>query len=452
MSTPDGSPVAMAVDPSTAVTVATTTTRRVPPPCWNDEETAALVNAYKDKWFALRRGNLRAADWDDVAAAVSSLHTLGGPAKSAIQCRHKIEKLRKRYRGEKQRSLNRPGKFSSSWDLFPILDAMEFAPVTPTAVEPYDPDLDNDDESNGLDGFRVRSKRSGKFDSPRDGFGVRSRSKSQMKMYGGFDLDHDSGGGFGLKRRYNGNPKVSGDFDADSDDEIVLVPKATRLKGSHGKPSSGEFGGGFPLKSFGDRSFASHGFKAKNFSKPEANFSPEMDYDDEFDEGFNPRIQHSRSSSRANGYGNNGEKLGYDTEAFAIYDVMGYVKPPIFTLCVGNAWGEAALLLTAGAKGNRSALPSSTIMIKQPIARFQGQATDVEIARKEIRHIKTEMVKLYSKHIGKSPEQIEADMKRPKYFSPSEAVEYGIIDKVVYNERSSQDRGVVSDLKKAQLI
>ncbi|KAH0942203.1 hypothetical protein HID58_001840 [Brassica napus] len=148
----------------------------------------------------------------------------------------------------------------------------------------------------------------------------------------------------------------------------------------------------------------------------------------------------------------NGEKLGYDTEAFAIYDVMGYVKPPIFTLCVGNAWGEAALLLTAGAKGNRSALPSSTIMIKQPIARFQGQATDVEIARKEIRHIKTEMVKLYSKHIGKSPEQIEADMKRPKYFSPSEAVEYGIIDKVVYNERSSQDRGVVSDLKKAQLI
>ncbi|KAG2243742.1 hypothetical protein Bca52824_094403 [Brassica carinata] len=148
----------------------------------------------------------------------------------------------------------------------------------------------------------------------------------------------------------------------------------------------------------------------------------------------------------------NGEKLGYDTEAFAIYDVMGYVKPPIFTLCVGNAWGEAALLLTAGAKGNRSALPSSTIMIKQPIARFQGQATDVEIARKEINHIKTEMVKLYSKHIGKSPEQIEADMKRPKYFSPSEAVEYGIIDKVVYNERSGQDRGVVSDLKKAQLI
>ncbi|GMP95645.1 hypothetical protein CsSME_00044608 [Camellia sinensis var. sinensis] len=147
-----------------------------------------------------------------------------------------------------------------------------------------------------------------------------------------------------------------------------------------------------------------------------------------------------------------GEKLGYETEAFAIYDVMRYVKPPIFTLCVGNAWGEAALLLAAGAKGNRSALPSSTIMIKQPIARFQGQATDVDLARREVKNVKAELVKLYSKHIGKSPEEIEADIMRPKYFSPSEAVEYGIIDKVLYNERGHEDRGVVADLKKAQLI
>ncbi|KAK4788293.1 hypothetical protein SAY86_019612 [Trapa natans] len=147
-----------------------------------------------------------------------------------------------------------------------------------------------------------------------------------------------------------------------------------------------------------------------------------------------------------------GEKLGYETEAFAIYDVMSYVKPPIFTLCVGNAWGEAALLLAAGARGNRSALPSSTIMIKQPIARFQGQATDIELARKEVKNVKTELVKLFSKHIGKTVEQIEADIRRPKYFSPSEAVDYGIIDKVLYNDRSSEDHGVVSDLKRAQLI
>ncbi|GMP74064.1 hypothetical protein CsSME_00031595 [Camellia sinensis var. sinensis] len=129
-----------------------------------------------------------------------------------------------------------------------------------------------------------------------------------------------------------------------------------------------------------------------------------------------------------------------------------YVKPPIFTLCVGNAWGEAALLLAAGAKGNRSALPSSTIMIKQPIARLQGQATDMDLARREVKNVKAELVKLYSKHIGKSPEEIEADIMRPKYFSPSEAVENGIIDKVLYNERGHEDRGVVADLKKAQLI
>ncbi|KAK9121018.1 hypothetical protein Syun_018635 [Stephania yunnanensis] len=147
-----------------------------------------------------------------------------------------------------------------------------------------------------------------------------------------------------------------------------------------------------------------------------------------------------------------GEKLGYETEAFAIYDIMRYVKPPIFTLCVGNAWGEAALLLAAGAKGNRSALPSSTIMIKQPIARFQGQATDIDLARKEVKNVKAELVNLLSRHVGKTPEQVEEDIRRPKYFSPSEAVEYGIIDKVLYNERGTEDRGVVSNLKKAQLI
>lgn len=76
-----------------------------------------------------------------------------------------------------------------------------------------------------------------------------------------------------------------------------------------------------------------------------------------------------------------------------------YVKPPIFTLCVGNAWGEAALLLAAGAKGNRSALPSSTIMIKQPIARFQGQATDVDLARKEVKNVKAELVSTSIKYL-----------------------------------------------------
>ncbi|GMJ00437.1 hypothetical protein HRI_003712900 [Hibiscus trionum] len=81
-----------------------TVTRRVPPPCWTKEETLALIEAYKDKWFALRRGNLKASDWDAVSDAVSSASD-PGTVKSSVQCRHKIEKLRKRYRAEKQRSL-----------------------------------------------------------------------------------------------------------------------------------------------------------------------------------------------------------------------------------------------------------------------------------------------------------------------------------------------------------
>ncbi|PIM98957.1 ATP-dependent Clp protease, proteolytic subunit [Handroanthus impetiginosus] len=127
-------------------------------------------------------------------------------------------------------------------------------------------------------------------------------------------------------------------------------------------------------------------------------------------------------------------KFGYEHEALATYDIMRYVKAPIFTLCVGNAWSEASLLLAAGAKGNRAALPSASIMMKQPIDMFQGQATDVENKRRESRNLKNALVKLYAKHTGKTVEQIEEDISRPKYFSPSEAVEYGIIDKVHHFE------------------
>lgn len=146
-----------------------------------------------------------------------------------------------------------------------------------------------------------------------------------------------------------------------------------------------------------------------------------------------------------------GEKLGYETEAFAIYDTMRYVKPPIFTLAIGNAWGEAALLLAAGSKGNRSALPSATIMMKQPIARFRGQATDIDIQRKEIRNVKDELMKLYSRHTGQPKEKLEKDIERPKYFTPHGAVEYGIIDKVLDSEKGS-NRSVTDSLRRKSLI
>ncbi|VAH76061.1 unnamed protein product [Triticum turgidum subsp. durum] len=90
----------------------------------------------------------------------------------------------------------------------------------------------------------------------------------------------------------------------------------------------------------------------------------------------------------------------------------------------------------------------SWLLVLKPIGRFQGQATDVDIARKEIRNVKIEMVKLLSRHIGKPMEEIARDIRRPKYFSPSEAVDYGIIDKVLHNVKSQTDAGLVSEVKK----
>uniref|UniRef100_A0A804K6W6 ATP-dependent Clp protease proteolytic subunit n=1 Tax=Musa acuminata subsp. malaccensis TaxID=214687 RepID=A0A804K6W6_MUSAM len=133
-----------------------------------------------------------------------------------------------------------------------------------------------------------------------------------------------------------------------------------------------------------------------------------------------------------------GEKLPSVTEAFAIYDVMRFVKPPIFTLCVGNAWGEAALLLAAGTKGHRAALPSSRIMIRRHAAQCQEEDTDS--VRKIVRDTNFELICLYSFHTGEPPWKISEDIRRPKYLTPHEAVEYGIIDKVLYNEREPKER------------
>ncbi|KAJ8552683.1 hypothetical protein K7X08_020076 [Anisodus acutangulus] len=100
--------------------------RRFPPPCWTQEETLALIDAYRERWYALRRGYLRTADWDAVAAAVTTCCPDASPAKTSAQCRHKMEKLRQRYRAEKQRSLSTPtGRFFSSWFFYDNMDAME---------------------------------------------------------------------------------------------------------------------------------------------------------------------------------------------------------------------------------------------------------------------------------------------------------------------------------------
>jgi ATP-dependent Clp protease, protease subunit len=115
----------------------------------------------------------------------------------------------------------------------------------------------------------------------------------------------------------------------------------------------------------------------------------------------------------------------------AIYDTMQFVKPEIQTMCMGIAMSMGSLLLTAGAAGKRFSLPNSRILIHQPSAGFEGQSTDIEIHAREILNTRKRMDEIYSKHTGKPEEEVRSDMERDRFFKPEEAVEYGLIDRVL---------------------
>ncbi len=121
------------------------------------------------------------------------------------------------------------------------------------------------------------------------------------------------------------------------------------------------------------------------------------------------------------------------TAGLAIYDTMQFIKPPVSTLCMGQAASMGALLLAAGAEGKRFALPHSRIMLHQPMGGFQGQATDVDIQAKEILRLREELNKILAHHTGKPLEQIARDTERDFYMSGVQAIEYGIVDKVLYH-------------------
>lgn len=125
-----------------------------------------------------------------------------------------------------------------------------------------------------------------------------------------------------------------------------------------------------------------------------------------------------------------GDVVAFETEAFAIFDTMKYIKPPIHTICIGSAMGMAAMILSAGSKGNRAALRHSTIILHQPRSYAQGQATDIQIRAKEVIANKTTMLDILSRNTGQTREKIEKDMDRYFYMTPEQAVEYGLIDKV----------------------
>ena len=122
---------------------------------------------------------------------------------------------------------------------------------------------------------------------------------------------------------------------------------------------------------------------------------------------------------------------GLVTSGLGIYDTMQYIKPPVSTLCIGQASSMGSFLLAAGEKGKRLSLPNSRIMVHQPSAGFQGQATDIEIHAKEILDLKKRLNKIYSKHTKKSEDEIKKALERDKFMSPDEAKDFGLIDEVV---------------------
>jgi ATP-dependent Clp protease protease subunit len=122
---------------------------------------------------------------------------------------------------------------------------------------------------------------------------------------------------------------------------------------------------------------------------------------------------------------------GIVTAGLAIYDTMQYIKSEVVTICMGQAASMGAVLLAAGAKGKRFALPHSRIMIHQPLGGFQGQATDIEIHAKEILRLRKMLNGILSKHTGQSLRRIEKDTERDYFMSAEEAMKYGLIDKVL---------------------
>lgn len=128
---------------------------------------------------------------------------------------------------------------------------------------------------------------------------------------------------------------------------------------------------------------------------------------------------------------------GHVTSGLAIYDTMQYIKPDIATICLGQAASFGAILLTAGAKGKRSALPHSRIMIHQPWGGVQGQASDIEIQTKEILNQRSRINEILEKHTGQSLKKIEKDTDRNYFMSAEDSRKYGLIDQVLTNKRSN---------------
>lgn len=130
---------------------------------------------------------------------------------------------------------------------------------------------------------------------------------------------------------------------------------------------------------------------------------------------------------------------GVVTSGLAMYDTMQYIRPPVSTVCLGQAASMGSLLLTAGAKGKRFSLPNARVMIHQPSGGAQGQATDIEIQAREILALRARLNNMYVEHTGQTLEVIERAMERDKYMTAQEAKDFGLIDEVVSNRPSLEE-------------
>ena len=126
-----------------------------------------------------------------------------------------------------------------------------------------------------------------------------------------------------------------------------------------------------------------------------------------------------------------GEAIGFETEAFAICDTMAYIKPPVHTICIGQAMGTAAMILSSGTKGYRASLPNATIILHQARQGAQGQASDIQIRAKEVLENKRAVLEIFSRNTGQPIEKLAKDTDRMFYMTPQQAKEYGLIDKVL---------------------
>ncbi|GAB4861996.1 hypothetical protein Ancab_037250 [Ancistrocladus abbreviatus] len=200
--------------PSTATATAS---RRLPPPCWSHEETVALIDSYREIWYTLRRGNLRALHWEEVSDSVARRCPRAIPPKTSAQCRHKMEKLRKRYRTELQRALSIPNhRFCSSWIYFKKMDAMEKGPSSSSssAVVTVDSDGDGSESADDNDDNDDDGEDNGNGDDGSYTFHNYNsrRSYNTLGLQGRSMSNGGGGGGSGFRIRIPGNPSSGSGF------------------------------------------------------------------------------------------------------------------------------------------------------------------------------------------------------------------------------------------------